>query len=161
MSSTHGPDASSASTPSPNRAASGSQPPHQPFSGTQALPDTSPHPGSRILTGFTTAGAGHYANVTNDYLITLEQMSRSVAKSKGSTVVDNGHVSLAAQALGTDAGSKGVSRLGDIGLFLAGAAIGYLGNVVIGSEYTFGNALIVFVPLTLGIALYCYSWGRG
>ena len=42
---------------------------------------------------------------------------------------------------------------------LVGAGLAYLGTVVTGSSYTFENAMLVFIPLLVGFALYAYCWG--
>ena len=68
------------------------------------------------------------------------------------------HVRQASEALGTD-GKAGFQRLSELASLLVGAALGYAGNVVVASAYTFANALITMIPFAIGFGLYAYVIG--
>jgi hypothetical protein len=111
------------------------------------------------LMGFGRDGAQEYDKAVREYLIGLEQLSRALARKRKSEVVSPFDVQQATVFLGADPDRK-FRHIGEIGTLLIGAGLAYLGNVIFGSSYTFGSALLVFLPLLVGCILYAFSWGR-
>jgi hypothetical protein len=101
-----------------------------------------------------------HASRTVDYFVSLEELSRVIAKQKQSDDVQASHVRLAAEALGRNKARKLFRRAAEIGVLFAGAGLGYLGNVLISEAYTFTNAVIFGVPILVGVGIYFYAVGQ-
>jgi histone H3/H4 len=101
-----------------------------------------------------------HATRTADYFVSLESLSRVIARQKQSDDVQASHVGLAAEALGKNTSPKTIRRTAEIGFLMAGAGLGYLGNVILSEAYTFGNAMIFGVPILVGVGMYSYALGR-
>jgi hypothetical protein len=112
------------------------------------------------LTGFGEDGAAEYHEFVSKYLIALEQVSRASARNRESEVVSPFDVRVAASSL-RGFGNNKTKHADEIGTLLIGASLAYLGSVIYGSNYTWGNALLIFLPLLIGGILYAYSWNRG
>jgi hypothetical protein len=113
-----------------------------------------------VLDGFSPGGTREYEKISQEYLIALAEASRAVALRKKADSASAFHVQIAAEALSGDR-SRAARRSGEIGALLIGGGFSYLGSVIYGSSYTFKNAVIVFIPLLVGCALYVYSVARG
>lgn len=130
-----------------------------PGEGTVNLPAPTTLAESSAPTRFSPEAATVYSARVTAYVTSLEHLSRTVAEQRNGDDVSAHDVRLAADALGNGDKRK-ARRLGEIGGVIAGAGLGYLGNVVIASAYTFANGVIALVPIALGCALYAYSAGR-
>jgi hypothetical protein len=108
---------------------------------------------------FSEAASVELSRYGTAYLLALEQASRAVADGKGAEMVLASDVQTAAAALGAKRNRK-FKRIGEVGALLVGAGLGYVGTVVLTSSYTFKNALVAFIPLLVGTALYILSWAR-
>jgi hypothetical protein len=124
-----------------------------------SLPASAVATESTALTRFSPEAATEYSSRVSAYVTALERVSRIVAQQRNADDVSAHDVRLASEALG-NGDKKKSKRLGELGGLIAGAGLGYLGNVVIASAYTFANGVIALLPIALGAVLYSYSAGR-
>jgi hypothetical protein len=116
-------------------------------------------PAAEGVVVFSEAASVELSKYGAEYVLGLEQVSRALAQGKGAEMVLAADVQTAAAGLGARQHGK-FKRIGEVGALLIGAGLGYVGTVVLSSSYTFKNALVAFIPLLVGTALYIASWTR-
>jgi hypothetical protein len=127
---------------------------------TQTDTRTRRNSGGNPLTRYSPEAVGEHERTTIEYATMLIQLSRDIAKQKKSDDVQAYHVGLAAEALGKTKASTALRRLAELGTLVAGAGLGFLGNVVIADDFTAGNTLMFMIPIAIGMGLWTYTLGR-
>lgn len=117
-------------------------------------------PASRVRAEFSSEASVEFDKRVADYIESLRAVSSGIARAKSADVVSAHHVRVASEALGSGRASDRVRRVGEIGVLILGAGLGYLGNTVAAGAYTFANAAVIGVSLTVGAAMFMFSWSR-
>jgi len=111
------------------------------------------------LTGFGEHGAEEFKRIVSEYITALEQLSRTIARDMESDAVSPPDVRAAQAALRGLKKAKG-KHANEIGTALIGFGSAYLVSVIFSKAFTFGNGLLIFIPLLVGFTLCAYSWNR-
>jgi hypothetical protein len=103
------------------------------------------------------AAQSELERLNGSYAIRLQQLASKAAQAKNADVISKSDITFAANALGVKIDKKRYKVANDLGAAFIGAALAGIVAIVLADTYTFETALVVGIPLLIGLVLYIYG----